>query len=276
MKIDPQSVLTAKNLKVIRGGSSVLEIPELTVTEGERFIIIGPNGAGKSTLLQAFSALIKPSEGKIFFRGKEIGADIPILEFRRKMAMVLQEPLLFNTSVYRNVASGLKIRGLSKDRIEPIVEKALVRFGIDHLRDRSARTLSGGEARRVSIARAFAVDPEILLLDEPFSALDPIIREILIEDLDRVLRETRITTVFVTHDRAEAFRLASRIGIMDSGKLLQTGSPEDVMKSPVNEIAASLIGMENILPGEVVSTKGNTLTVHIEGKPLGASEAIEP
>jgi tungstate transport system ATP-binding protein len=260
------SVLTATHLKVIRGGSSVLEIPDLTVYEGERLVIIGPNGAGKSTLLQTLSALIKPSNGEIYFKERKIGFDIPVLEYRRRLAMVLQEPLLFNTTVYNNVASGLQIRGVSKTQIKPVVERTLTRFGLDHLKDRSAKTLSGGEARRVSIARAFAVDPEILLLDEPFSALDPIIREALIEDLDRLLRETRLTTIFVTHNRGEAFRLGSRIGIMDAGKILQIGSPEEVMDFPVNAIAASLIGIENILPGEVISENGKTMIVQIQGK----------
>lgn len=169
--------------------------------------------------------------------------------------MVLQEPLLFDTTVYNNVASGLRLRGMRGNRIEPIVGRALERFGIEHLRDRSARTLSGGEARRASIARAFATDPEVLLLDEPFSALDPIIREALIEDLEKVLRETRITTLFVTHDRSEAFRLAGRIGVMKAGEILQTGSPDEVMNHPVDEFVASFVGVETILRGHV--TRGN-------------------
>ena len=224
----------------------------LLVSEGEILVLIGPNGAGKSTLLQTLSALAKPSRGEILFRGQRIGADIPVLQYRRRLAMVLQEPLLFDTTVYNNVASGLKIRGMKRDEIEPIVGKALERFGIAHLRDRSARTLSGGEARRASIARAFATNPEVLLLDEPFSALDPIMRETLIEDLEQVLRETRITTIFVTHDRMEALRLATRLGVMNAGEILQTGSSDEVMNRPVNEFVASLVGVENILRGKVI------------------------
>jgi tungstate transport system ATP-binding protein len=139
--------------------------------------------------------------------------------------MVLQEPLLFDTTVYSNVASGLKIRGMQRNEVEPVVSKALQRFGIDHLRDRSARTLSGGEARRTSIARAFATNPEVLLLDEPFSALDPIMRETLLEDLEKVLQETRITTIFVTHDRMEALRLATRLGVMNAGEIFRAVRP---------------------------------------------------
>ncbi|OGP62758.1 MAG: hypothetical protein A2V65_07295 [Deltaproteobacteria bacterium RBG_13_49_15] len=273
---NPSPVFDAKDLQVIRGGALILNVPALTVAEGERFFIIGPNGAGKSTLLQVLSALVRPSRGEIFFKGRKIGSDLPVLEYRRRLAMVLQEPLLFNTTVYNNVASGLKIRSMKRDQIGPIVAKTLERFKIFHLKDRSARTLSGGEARRVSIARAFATDPDVLLLDEPFSALDPIIRETLIEDLDHVLRETRITTIFVTHDRTEAFRLADRIGIMKGGEILQTGPPEEVMNNPVNEFAASFIGIENILEGEVTSRCQGTIVASVSGQRIEATGDMEP
>lgn len=269
------SIFEARDLQVIRGGSLILNIPALTVAEGERFFIIGPNGAGKSTLLQVLSALVRPSKGVVFFKSRKIGADLPVLEYRRKLAMVLQEPLLFNTTVYNNIASGLKIRGMKGDQIGPIVARTLKRFKIFHLKDRSARTLSGGEARKVSIARAFATDPDVLLLDEPFSALDPVIRETLIEELDQVLRETRITTIFVTHDRTEAFRLADRIGIMKGGEILQTGPPEEVMNHPVNKFVASFIGVENILNGEVTLKNKAGIIASVSGQRVEASGEIE-
>ena len=190
--------------------------------------------------------------------------------------MVLQDPLLFDTTVYNNVASGLKIRGMKKDEIEPIVGKALERFGIAHLRDRSARTLSGGEARRASIARAFATSPEVLLLDEPFSALDPIMRETLIEDLEQVLRETRITTIFVTHDRMEALRLATRLGVMNAGEILQTGSSDEVMNHPVSEFVASLVGVETILKGKVVRRNKGTFIASVSGQDVEAAGDVTP
>ena len=270
MNTSPSPVFEARNLQVIRGGSLILNVPSFLVLEGEILVLIGPNGAGKSTLLQALSALAKPSRGEILFRGQRIGTDIPVLQYRRRLAMVLQEPLLFDTTVYNNVASGLKIRGMKRDEIEPIVGKALERFGIAHLRDRSARTLSGGEARRTSIARAFATNPEVLLLDEPFSALDPIMRETLIEDLEKVLRETRITTIFVTHDRMEALRLATRLGVMNAGEILQTGSSDEVMNRPVNEFVASLVGVENILRGKVIRKNSKTFIASVAGQEIEA------
>jgi tungstate transport system ATP-binding protein len=275
MSASPSPVFEARNLQVIRGGSLILNVPSFLVLEGEILVLIGPNGAGKSTLLQALSALAKPSRGEILFRGQKIGAEIPLLQYRRRLAMVLQEPLLFDTTVYHNVASGLKIRGMKRDEIEPVVVKALERFGIAHLRDRSARTLSGGEARRASIARAFATNPEILLLDEPFSALDPIMRETLIEDLEQVLRETRITTIFVTHDRMEALRLATRLGVMNAGEILQTGSSDEVMNHPVSEFVASLVGVENLLHGKVTKRNEGSFIASVSGQDIEATGLME-
>jgi len=275
MNTPPSPVFETRDLKVIRGGSLILNVPSLVVSAGEILVLIGPNGAGKSTLLQTLSAVARPSSGEIFFRGQKIGVDIPLLQYRRRLAMVLQEPLLFDTTVYNNVASGLKIRGMKRDVIEPIVGKALERFGIAHLRDRSARTLSGGEARRASIARAFATNPEVLLLDEPFSALDPIMRETLLEDLEKVLRETQITTVFVTHDRMEALRLATRLGVMNAGEILQTGSPDAVMNHPANEFVASLVGVENLLHGRVTNKNESSFIASVSGQDIEATGLME-
>lgn len=269
-------VIEVRDLLVIRGGVPVLSVPELTIAEGEVLFLIGPNGAGKTTLLQALSALIKPYRGQILFRGQRIGTDIPLLEYRRRLAMILQEPLLFDTTVFNNVASGLRIRGMKRDRIKPLVIKTMERFEIAHLRNRSARTLSGGEARRTSIARAFATNPEILLLDEPFSALDPIIRENLMEDLEQVLRETGITTIFVTHDRMEAIRIGKRLGVMNGGEILQIDSTDEIMYHPADEFVASLVGVENILQGEVTRRSGGTFITSVFGQDIEAVGDVDP
>lgn len=269
-------VLEARNLEVLRGRVPVLSVPLLSISESEVFFLIGSNGAGKTTLLQALAALLKPSRGEIYFRGEKVGQDLSLLSYRRRIAMILQEPLLFNTTVYQNVASGLKIRGMKKKEIDPIVMGMLERFGISHIKDRSARTLSGGEARRTSIARAFATNPEILFLDEPFSALDPIIRESLMEDLEKVLRDTRITTIFVTHDRMEALRLATRLGVMHEGELIQTGDLYEVMNHPVNESVASLVGVETILQGNVSEKSAGSIIVSISGHEIEAVGDVVP
>ncbi|HUL22208.1 MAG TPA: ABC transporter ATP-binding protein [Thermodesulfobacteriota bacterium] len=263
-------ILQAKNLEVKRGGTLVLDVPSLSLRKGEILSLIGPNGAGKTTLLQTLSYLLKPFQGEIFFREKKVGMNHSVLEYRRKLAMVFQEPLLFDTTVFNNVASGLRIRGMEKDEIHTRVTEQLEQFGIKHLKQRSARTLSGGEAQRTSLARAFALQPEILLLDEPFASLDPPTRDSLIEDLEQNLQQTRTTAIFATHDRLEALRLSKRIAVMNGGVILQIGSPEEVMKHPANEFVASFVGIETILSGTVTKKDGGTFVASVSGQEIEA------
>jgi len=213
---------------------------------------------------------LKPFQGEIFFREKKVDANHSILEYRRKLAMVFQEPLLFDTTVFNNIASGLRIRGTKNDEIHTRVTEQLERFGIKHLSTRSARTLSGGEAQRTSLARAFALQPEILLLDEPFASLDPPTRDSLIEDLESILQKTRTTAIFATHDRLEALRLSNRIAVMNGGSILQIGSPEEVMNHPANEFVASFVGVETILAGKVIKNDGGTFVTSVSGQEIEA------
>ena len=266
----PSPILEAKEIQIIRGGTLLLDISSFLIHEGEILSLIGPNGAGKTTLLQTLSYLLKPFQGEIFFRGKKVETNHSVLEYRRKLAMVFQEPLLFDTTVFNNVASGLKIRGMKRGGIHAKVIEQLERFGISHLSDRSARTLSGGEAQRTSLARAFALQPEIILLDEPFASLDPPTRDSLIEDLEHILQQTQTTAIFATHDRLEALRLSDRIAVMNRGKILQIGSPEEVMNHPVNEIVASFVGVETILTGKVIKKNGGTFVTSVEGREIEA------
>jgi len=263
-------ILEAKNLQVNRGGAILIRIPSLTLREGEILSLIGPNGAGKTTLLQTLSYLLRPFEGEILFKGERVTSNHSLLNYRRKLAMVFQEPLLFDTTVFNNVASGLKIRGMKKGEIHQKVMEQLERFGIKPLSQRSAKTLSGGEAQRTSLARAFALAPEILLLDEPFASLDPPTRDSLIEDLEHILQQTRTTAVFATHDRMEALRLSDRIAVMHAGRILQIGSPGEVMNQPVDEFVASFVGVETILTGKVVKRNGGSFIASVEGREIEA------
>jgi tungstate transport system ATP-binding protein len=274
-------ILHARNLRVTRAGVTILDIPELMVREGEVLSLIGPNGAGKTTLLQSVCHLHKRFEGEVLFRGKVIGKDYAVSDYRRRVAMVFQEPLLFDTTVFKNVASGLKFRGVDKKDIERRVGENLERFGISHLRDRSARTLSGGEAQRTSLARAFATKPEILFLDEPFASLDPPTREGLTHDLEKILLESQTTTISATHDRNEALRLSDRIAFMRNGKIEQLGTPSELVNNPVDEFVASFVGVETVLTGNVVGRgEGGTWVVSVSGKnievtePLGEGETV--
>jgi tungstate transport system ATP-binding protein len=263
-------ILEIENLEVKRGGITTLNIPSLSVKEGEILSLIGPNGAGKTTLLQTLSYLIKPSQGKIYFKGEELNSTRPVFEYRRKFAMVFQEPLLFDTTVFGNVASGLRIRGMNGMELRSRVTEQLDRLGISHLSHRSAKTLSGGEAQRTSLGRAFALRPEILLLDEPFSSLDPPTRDSLIEDLEHILQQTRTTAIFATHDRLEALRLSNRMAVMNEGRILQIGFPEEVMNCPENEFVASFVGVETILTGRVIKKDGGTFVASVSGQEIEA------
>ncbi|MGV8080172.1 MAG: ABC transporter ATP-binding protein [Syntrophales bacterium] len=265
------AVLHVRELEVRRGGVSVLDIREFDVRDGEFLSLIGPNGAGKSTLLLALACLLPRYRGMLIFRGKAVEAGNGLLEYRRRIAMVFQEPLLFDGTVEDNIASGLKLRGAHRDAIRRTVAECMERFGIGHLKGRHARKLSGGEAQRTSLARASAVDPEVIFLDEPFSSLDPPTREGLMDDLQRILRETKTTAVMATHDRVEALRLSDRMAIMKQGEIVQIGAPDEVMNHPRDEFVASFVGVETVLAGEIVGTGTGTVFVQVPG---GRIEAV--
>jgi len=270
------AILRTEGLAVKRGGHEVLNLPALSVTNGEFLSLIGPNGTGKSTLLLAMACLVKPFRGQMFFHDREIRNNQSVIDYRRHIAMVFQEPLLFDTTVYDNVASGLKIRGVVKKERQPIVEACLERFGIRHLADRSACKLSGGEAQRTSLARAFATRPEIIFLDEPFSALDPPTREGLMADLDSILKETKTTALMATHDQAEALRLSDRIAVMNEGRIVQIGCASEVMNHPANEFVASFVGVETILDGTVTEYHRGTIVINVAGREIEAVGDVLP
>lgn len=235
-------MISIKNISVRRGGRVVLEADELNVEKGEVLAVVGPNGAGKSTLLLTLARLLKPERGEIWFSGKPTAAE-SALHYRRRIGLVMQDPLLFDMSVRENVAAGLKFRGVAKKEIGPRVEKWLEQLGISHLAGRRANELSGGEGQRVSLARALVLDPELLLLDEPFSALDSPTRTRLIDDLGRILPENGVTTIFITHDLAEARRLGNRLAILLNGRLMQTGTPDQLASQPLDPNVADFLGI---------------------------------
>ncbi len=235
-------LLTIRDLLIRRGGRLVLEVEDLSVHQHEVLAIVGPNGAGKSSLLLVLARLLHPGQGEILFNGKSAQGE-PDLAYRRRLALVLQDPLLFDTSVYENVASGLKFRGLPAKEIQPKVEIWLERLGISHLARRRANELSGGEGQRVSLARALVLEPELLLLDEPFGALDPPTRARLLEDLGQILPAAKTTTILITHDLKEAAKLADRVAVLLDGQIVQIGAPQEVFASPTNPEVAAFLGI---------------------------------
>ncbi|MBI3249604.1 MAG: ABC transporter ATP-binding protein [Deltaproteobacteria bacterium] len=269
-------LLTVQNLWVKVGGRTLLAVPSLEIQRGEVLAIIGPNGAGKSTLLQSLAGLRAVSSGVLHFDSQAVNLHDPPLTFRRRLAVVFQEPLLFDATVHDNVASGLKLRGVAKSVLQERVATWLTRFGVEHLLQRQARTLSGGEAQRVSLARAFVLEPDLLFLDEPFSALDPLTRESLLDTFHRLQRQTRIATLLVTHDRLEALRLGDRIAVMDGGEIAQIGPPEEVFAQPVNEKIASFVGIETILRGRVASCSDGLAEVRVGTDAYVAAVSVLP
>lgn len=224
----PRPALEARDLQLTRGRREIFRVDEFVLSPGEVLALVGPNGAGKTSLLLTLALLHRPTRGRL-----EVGG-VPVtprntLELRRRMAVVFQEPLLMDTTVMNNVTTGLRIRGLARPEAEERARAWLRRLGIAHLAPRSALHLSGGEAQRVSLARAFALEPEILFLDEPFSALDYPTRQDLLEEIGGILRETRPTTLFVTHDYTEIPRLADQVAVMRGGRLLRRGTVQEVL-----------------------------------------------
>jgi tungstate transport system ATP-binding protein len=211
------TLVEIRGLLVRCAGRPVLEIDHLTIEKGRVLAVAGPNGAGKTTLLLILARLLKPERGEIQFDSQPLES-IPDLDYRRRIGLVMQDSLLLNRSVIDNVTTGLRFRHLPKTEVTRRVEEWLERLGISHLRERPALQLSGGEARRVALARAFALQPDLLLLDEPFSALDRASRHRLQDDLKTILAGTNTTTVFSTHSEADVQKLSDCKIELNGGK----------------------------------------------------------
>jgi len=240
-----KALVEVRNLLVLRGKHPALQLDHLEILRGEVLAVVGPNGAGKSTLLLTLARLLKPKQGEVLFDGKPTSAESDTV-YRRRIALVMQDPLLFDTSVFENVASGLKFRGVSQDEVKRKVPLWLERLGVAHLSKRRASQLSGGEAQRVSLARALVLEPELLLLDEPFSALDPPTRSDILDDLGSLLEETSTTTVFVTHDLQEAAQLSGRMAVVIGNRLRQVGQASELFTSPADEEVARFLNHKSI------------------------------
>ncbi|MCC6300627.1 MAG: ATP-binding cassette domain-containing protein [Anaerolineales bacterium] len=227
-------LIEINGLQVKRDGRVVLDIEHLSIQRGETLAIVGPNGAGKTTLLLTLAQLLKPVSGEIRIDGKPLH-QLNELEYRRRISFVFQSPLLLDMTVEQNVALGLKFRGAAKEEVKAQAAKWMKSLGVDSLSARRASQLSGGEAQRVSLARAFVLNPELLLLDEPFAALDPPTRAKLIEDLSALLAEDRRAAVFVTHNLNEAAKLSDRIAVMVNGMVRQVGTAKRIKSKPADE-----------------------------------------
>jgi osmoprotectant transport system ATP-binding protein len=219
-----------------------------TVAEGEVCVLIGPSGCGKTSTLRVINRMYEPTSGEILIEGRNVRELVPEL-LRRRIGYVIQNVGLFpHMSVAENIAVVPRLLGWKRDRIEERVGELLELVGLPAgYRGKYPRELSGGEAQRVGVARSLAADPPILLMDEPFGAVDPLNRQILQGEFSRIQRRLRKTVVFVTHDLDEAVRLADRMVIMREGRLVQQGTPEEILARPTNAFVRSFVGAERAL-----------------------------
>lgn len=264
-------ILSVQHLVVKRGKTTVLQVEQLHVEQGRTLALIGPNGAGKSTLLLSMAGLLPVAGGSLFFGEKRIENNSDLSELRRSAAVVFQEPLLLDTTVEKNIAVGLEFRKMGASEIKKSVKEALSYFGIAHLAQRSAKTLSGGESKRVSLARAFAIRPKVILLDEAFNSLDPPSRESIMDEFQSILKETKTTAVLALHDREETLRLADDVAVMSEGKVIQHGTTAHVFQAPADEFIANFVGTEVILEGVVKKSAQGLIDVDVNGRTIEAS-----
>ena len=269
--IDP--VLRLDDVVVREGERILLDVTGLSLGAGETLALIGPNGAGKTTLLHVAALLRRPNSGTVTILGQS-ATSRNAATLRRALSVVFQAPLLFDVSVLHNAAAGLRFQGQPRRQAEWHARAWLERFGVGQLSDRKARTLSGGEAARVALARAFATEPSILLLDEPFSALDAPTRASLLPALRQCLRETGAAALLVTHDRDEAFAFGDRVAVMTAGRIVATGEAPGLIAQPPSRETAQLLGVENILCARVTAIAGENAWVALEpAGPLVRSRA---
>ncbi len=226
-----------------------LSINEFSIREGEIFCLLGENGSGKTTFLSIIAFLLKPSSGAIFLMEEKSKS---LKEERNFITMVFQRPVLFKGSVFENLTFPLKWKRRRPDgrRLEFLMDK----FGISRIKDKKGEEISGGEAQRVCLVRALLLNPKILVLDEPFSSIDPISSHEIISEVIKIAKEEGMTVIFSTHNPEEAVH-AERVGIMIEGKIVQSGSFKDVLYKPLNEKVAKIFGSVNIIEGSIMNWK---------------------
>ena len=262
--------LDIKHLKKSFGANTVVHDFNLAVEKGEFVSFLGPSGCGKTTVLRMIAGFETPDSGAIEIAGKDV---VDLKPNQRNIGMVFQAYALFpNMTVAQNVSFGLRVSGKPKAEIDATVKEMLSLIRLEHLSDRYPYQLSGGQQQRVALARALATKPQVLLLDEPLSALDAKIRISLREEIRLIQQKLGITTVFVTHDQEEALSISDRVVVMHEGRADQIGSPFDIYNRPASRFVASFVGTLNMLDASVSEPDKNS--IELDGRNITVSEAL--
>jgi putative spermidine/putrescine transport system ATP-binding protein len=253
------SAVTLTDIVKRFGDFTAVHRMSLEIPEGGFVTLLGPSGCGKTTTLRMIAGLLDPTEGEISIKGKRVN-EVPI--YKRNLGLVFQNYALFpHKSVAENIAFGLKYRGVSKSDAEAKVREALDLVQLPHVAERYPKELSGGQQQRIALARAIVIEPDVLLLDEPLSALDANLREDMRVELKRIQDRIGVTTVFVTHDQSEALAMSDEIIVMSAGRVEQAGAPEDVYNTPATEFVARFLGASNVIEGNCTGIDGNEIAL---------------
>ena len=243
-----------------RLGDFNLKNINLSIEDNEYFVILGPTGTGKTVILEVIAGMYKPDQGEVWLNDRNVTADYPE---SRNIGFVYQDYMLFpHLNVQENILFALKLKKMPANIMKQRLDRMSTLLNISNLLNRCPATLSGGEQQRVAIARALVAEPEVLLLDEPLSALDPRSQEVFQQELKNIHQQIKTTTIHITHNFNEALVLADRMGIMCNGEIVQVGSPEEVFQKPRSQFVAEFVGMENIYSGDL-SDEGGVKYVHI-------------
>ena len=265
--------LSVRRLRKAFGSVVAVDDVSLDVAPGEFLSLLGPSGCGKSTVLRMVAGLVHPDAGQILLMGQDITA-LPV--HRRNLGLVFQSYALFpHMTVFDNVAFGPRRRGVGESEVRPRVARMLELVRLESLGGRYPRELSGGQQQRVALARALATEPGVLLLDEPLSNLDALLREEMRVELKRLQERLGTTMIFVTHDQAEALILSDRVAVMQGGRVEQVGRPEDVYRRPATPFVARFLGRANFLHGAVAGTDAGRLVIALDGG-LSIAAAAQP